>query len=63
MYFCFAILASAIGRADELDELITQAFSNSPALQGAREGLHQASAVHEATGEFLDPRTTAAAPR
>ncbi|MEI6167895.1 MAG: TolC family protein [bacterium] len=60
---CLTLLATWNGRADELDELICLAYSNSPALQAAREGTRQAEAAHDATGEFLDPRTTATAGR
>lgn len=63
-FLCLFVLTSATGgRADELDELIRLAYSNSPALQAAREGTRQAESAREATDEFLDPRTTAAAGR
>lgn len=60
---CLAIAASTAGRADELDALITLAFSNSPVLQAAREGVGQAVAARDAVDEFLDPGTAAAAGR
>jgi outer membrane protein TolC len=60
---CLTLVATWTSRADELDELITLAYSNSPTLQAAREGTRQAEAAHDATGEFLDPRTTATAGR
>jgi len=60
---CLTVLGSASSHADELDELITLAFSNSPALQAAREGTRQAEAARDASDEFLDPHTTAAAGR
>lgn len=49
--------------ADELNDLITLAFSNSPALQAARQGSWQAGAAREAAHEFTDPITTATAGR
>lgn len=49
--------------ADELSDLITLAFSNSPALQAAREGSRKAGAAREAAREFTDPVTTATAGR
>ena len=56
-------LVSAASHADELDGLITLAYSNSPTLQAAREGTRQAEAAHDATAEFFDPHTTATAGR
>lgn len=56
-------LAAATSRADELDELVALAFSNSPTLSAANEGSHQAEAAFDATSEFLDPHTIAAAGR
>jgi outer membrane protein TolC len=56
-------LAPLASRADELAELITLAFSNSPTLSAANEGSRQAEAALDATGEFLDSRTLAAAGR
>lgn len=61
--FCLTVLAATAGRADELDTLVSLAFSNSPLLQAAREGVGQAVAAREAADEFLDPGTTAAGGR
>lgn len=60
---CLTVLGAASSQADELDDLITLAFSNSPALQAAQEGTRQAAAARDASDEFLDPHTTAAAGR
>ncbi|MEI8138782.1 MAG: TolC family protein [bacterium] len=60
---CVIVLSYAACRADELDELVSLAFSNSPTLQAAREGSRQAEAACAATAEFLDPKTTATAGR
>ncbi len=54
-------MASLASRADELDDLISLAFSNSPTLHAANQGPRQAEAARDATDEFLDPHTTAAA--
>ncbi len=63
LVLCLSLLGSVVSRADELDELITLAFSNSPTLQAAREGARQAEAARDASDEFLDPHTTATAGR
>ncbi len=63
MTLCLSVLSAAALRADELTELITLAVSNSPTLQAARAGTWQADAAFDATGEFLDPKTTATAGR
>lgn len=57
------VLVSVSVRADELDTLVCLAFSNSPVMQAAREGVRQAVAARDASDEFLDPGTTAAAGR
>lgn len=57
------MLISTPCHADELDDLITLAFSNSPSLQAAREGTRLAEAAFDATDEFLDPHTAATAGR
>jgi outer membrane protein TolC len=61
---CAALcLAATAGRADELDDLVSLAISNSPLLQAAREAVGQTVAAREAAEEFLDPSTTAAGGR
>lgn len=63
LVWCMTVLAAGVCRADELDELVTLACSNSPAILAAREETRQAEAASDATGEFLDPVSTAAAGR
>lgn len=64
---CLALglaLASLLpARGNELSELIQLALTNSPMLRAAQEGSHQAAAARDASGEFFDPNTTAAAGR
>lgn len=60
---CMTVLAAGLCRADELDELVALACSNSPAIRAAREDTRQADAARDATDEFLDPVSTAAAGR
>lgn len=55
------LLALPVCHADELGDLVALAYSNSPALQAAREATYQAAAAHDAVNEFLDPTTKAAA--
>ena len=57
------VLAAGVCRADELDELVTLACSNSPAILAAREETRQAEAARDAAGEFFDPVSTVAAGR
>ena len=61
MALCLAVMTTAAGRANELDNLISLAFSNSPALHAVREEVRQTIAARDAGGEFFDPRTTTAA--
>lgn len=60
---CLLVQTARPGQADELDTLVGQAFSNSPALKAARASMVQAAAAREAADEFLDPATTASGGR
>ena len=60
---CLATLGFSLARADELDDLIQEAFNHNPSIQAAREGTRQAAAARDASNEFLDPKTTAAVGR
>lgn len=60
---CLLGFCAAAGRADELDDLVGVALSNSPAVRAAREGVRQAVAASDASGEFLDPAARVAAGR
>lgn len=63
LFLLLVIPAAVPCRADELGDLVTLAFSNSPALRAAREGSRQADAARAAADGFLDPQTTATAGR
>ncbi len=60
---CLATLGFSPALADELEDLIQEAFNHNPSIQAAREGTRQAVAARDASDEFLDPNTTAAAGR
>ena len=60
---CLSFLGAGTIPADELESLVESAYVHSPALQAAEAGTRQAAAAREASDEFLDPATTAAAGR